>query len=170
MSYPLKPLTGLSWAAERFRELKIHFLLLAQTRNFTIGPVTRILVMARPKILDFPSFHIKPFELFGHILKFLVLLLFPLVGKSQSQPSLKYQWRKISGPSQFRIVSPHSAVTDVTNLVEGVYKFELKVTNNLGLSSRDTMTLTVNAPDPDKNSFAKGTNSKLTSSFTLRNQ
>ncbi|HZJ60074.1 MAG TPA: hypothetical protein VFD24_07340 [Chitinophagaceae bacterium] len=126
--------------------------------------------MARPKILDFPSFHIKPFELFGHILKFLVLLLFPLVGKSQSQPSLKYQWRKISGPSQFRIVSPHSAVTDVTNLVEGVYKFELKVTNNLGLSSRDTMTLTVNAPDPDKNSFAKGTNSKLTSSFTLRSQ
>ena len=126
--------------------------------------------MARPKILDFPSFHIKPFELFGHILKFLVLVLFPLVGKSQSQPSLKYQWRKISGPSQFRIVSPHSAVTDVTNLVEGVYKFELKVTNNLGLSSRDTMTLTVNAPDPDKNSFAKGTNSKLTSSFTLRSQ
>jgi len=126
--------------------------------------------MARPKILDFSLFHSKPLELFRHVLKFLVLLLIPLVGKAQSQPSLKYQWRKISGPSQFRIVSPHSAVTDVTNLVEGVYKFELKVTNNLGLSSRDTMTLTVNAPDPDKNSFAKGTNSKLTSSFTLRSQ
>jgi len=129
--------------------------------------------MARPKILDFlPLFHSTSLKPFKHVLKLLVLLLFPLFGRSQSQsqPSLKYQWRKISGPSQFRIVSPHSAVTDVTNLVEGVYKFELKVTNNLGLSSRDTMTLTVNAPDPDKNSFAKGTNSKLTSSFTLRSQ
>ena len=126
--------------------------------------------MAKPKILDFSSFHGKPLELCKHVLKFLFLLLFPLVGKSQSQPSLKYEWRKISGPSQYRIVSPHSAVTDVTDLVEGVYKFELKVTNSLGLSSRDTMKLTVNAPDPDKNSFAKGTNSKRTSSFTLRSQ
>ena len=126
--------------------------------------------MAKKKILDFFPLHNRTFHPFKHVLKFLVLLLFPLVGRSQSQ-TLKYQWRKISGPSQYRIVSPQSAVTNVSDLVEGVYKFELKVTNTLGLSARDTMTITVNAPDPGKNSFAKGTNnSKLTSSVTLRSQ
>ena len=126
--------------------------------------------MAKNKVLDFFSHHRSTLHSSRYVLKFLVLFLFPLIGRSQSQ-TLKYQWRKISGPSQYQIVSPHSAVTNVTDLVEGVYKFELKVTNNLGLSSRDTMTLTVNAPDPDKNSVAKGTtSSKLTSSVVLRSQ
>ena len=126
--------------------------------------------MAKNKVLDFFSHHRNTLHSSRYVLKFLVLFLFPLIGRSQSQ-TLKYQWRKISGPSQYRIVSPHSAVTNVTDLVEGLYKFELKVTNNLGLSSRDTMTLTVNAPDPDKNSVAKGTtSSKLTSSVVLRSQ
>jgi len=126
--------------------------------------------MAKKKILDFFPLHNRTLHPFKHVLKFLVLLLFPLIGRSQSQ-TLQYQWRKISGPSQYRIVSPQSAVTNVSDLVQGVYKFELKVTNTLGLSARDTMTITVNAPDPGKNSFAKGTNnSKLTSSVTLRSQ
>ena len=77
-------------------------------------------------------------------MKFLIFLFFPLFGKAQS--ALKYEWRKISGPAQYRIVSPNSAKTDVTNLVAGVYKFELKVTNSRNLSSRDTMVLTVNSP------------------------
>jgi len=77
-------------------------------------------------------------------MKFLIFLFFPCFVKAQS--ALKYEWRKISGPEQYRIVSPHSATTDVTNLVAGVYKFELKVTNSHNLSSRDTMVLTVNPP------------------------
>ena len=79
-------------------------------------------------------------------MKFLTFLLFffPFAGKAQS--ALKYEWRKIAGPEQYRIVSPHSATTNVTNLVAGVYKFELKVTNSHNLSSRDTMVLTVNPP------------------------
>src|SRR6476620_9357307 len=122
--------------------------------------------MAKKKILDFFPLHNSTLHLLKHVLKLLVLLSFPLIGRSQSQ-TLQYQWRKISGPSQYRIVSPQSAVTNVSDLVQGVYKFELKVTNTLGLSARDTMTITVNAPDPGKNSFAKGTNnSKLTSSVT----
>jgi len=103
------------------------------------------------------------------VLGVLIMLIIPMVGRSQSQ-TLKYQWRKISGPSQYRIVSPNSKVTDVTYLAVGVYKFELKVTNSRGLSARDTMTLTVNAPDPDKNSYAtKNANVRLTSSLALRN-
>ena len=77
-------------------------------------------------------------------MKFLFVLFFPFFGKAQS--ALKYEWRKVSGPEQYRIVSPHSATTTVTNLVAGVYKFELKVTNSHNLSSRDTMMLTVNPP------------------------
>jgi hypothetical protein len=77
-------------------------------------------------------------------MKFLFFLCFPCFAKAQS--ALKYEWRKISGPEQYRIVSPHSATTDVTNLAAGVYKFELKVTNSHNLSARDTMVLTVNPP------------------------
>ena len=73
----------------------------------------------------------------------IALLLLSLLGAVQP-PTLKYEWRKISGPSQYRIVSPNSAVTDITDLVAGVYRFELKVTNRYGISSRDTMVLTVN--------------------------
>ena len=38
-----------------------------------------------------------------------------------------------------------SAVTSVTGLVQGVYQFELKVTDNNGATGRDTMQVTVNA-------------------------
>ena len=74
-----------------------------------------------------------------------ILLLLPFISSAQSK-SLKYQWRKISGPSQYTIVSPLEAVTKVTNVVEGTYKFELKVTNQYNLCARDTMVLTVKAP------------------------
>jgi lysophospholipase L1-like esterase len=56
-----------------------------------------------------------------------------------------YQWTKVSGPAQYTIVSPTQAQTVINNLVQGVYKFELKVTDNLGATGRDTMTVTVNA-------------------------
>ena len=75
-------------------------------------------------------------------MKLIILLLLPLFGNSQSK-KLKYKWTKISGPSQFKIVSPDSAITQITNLVAGIYQFELKVTNSYNLSARDTMVLTV---------------------------
>ncbi len=57
-----------------------------------------------------------------------------------------YSWAKISGPSSFTIVNSNSVQTQVTNLVEGVYQFELKVTDAGGLSSKDTVQITVSAP------------------------
>lgn len=75
-------------------------------------------------------------------MKFILFLLLPVFGNGQSK-TLKYEWRKISGPSQYKIESPKTAVTQVTQLVAGVYRFELKVTNAYNLSARDTMTLTV---------------------------
>src|SRR4249919_1158868 len=40
-----------------------------------------------------------------------------------------YKWTKISGPDSITIVNPTSAQTWVTNLKEGDYYIELKVTN-----------------------------------------
>jgi hypothetical protein len=54
-----------------------------------------------------------------------------------------YLWTKISGPSSFSIADASAVQTQVTNLVEGVYKFELKVTDAGGLFSRDTVQIAV---------------------------
>src|SRR6185436_7126146 len=59
-----------------------------------------------------------------------------------------YAWTKISGPSTFNIADANAVQTHVTNLTEGVYQFELKVTDAGGLFSKDTMQVTVNAPHP----------------------
>src|SRR5665811_2079581 len=54
-------------------------------------------------------------------------------------------WTKISGPSTGTIINAASAATTVTGLAQGVYKFELNVTDNNGATGRDTMQVTVNA-------------------------
>ncbi|MGC4100503.1 PKD domain-containing protein [Ferruginibacter sp.] len=59
-----------------------------------------------------------------------------------------YAWTKISGPTAGTITNAAAAATTVTGLVQGVYKFELKVTDNSGAVGRDTMQVTVN-PDPN---------------------
>ncbi|RYE04810.1 MAG: hypothetical protein EOP51_35025, partial [Sphingobacteriales bacterium] len=56
-----------------------------------------------------------------------------------------YEWRKISGPLNEVITESYSSITTVTGLAEGVYKFELKVTNSKGLSSTSVVTITVEA-------------------------
>ena len=62
-------------------------------------------------------------------------------------PIASYQWTKISGPTTFTIQSPTAAKTDVTDLAEGEYEFELKVTDSGGQSSTDTVKITVSQPD-----------------------
>jgi hypothetical protein len=52
---------------------------------------------------------------------------------------VSYQWIKISGPSSFTITNANAVQTQVTNLVEGVYQFELKVTDIAGLFAKDTV-------------------------------
>ncbi len=55
-----------------------------------------------------------------------------------------YTWSKIAGSALGTITNTNSASTTVTGLVQGVYKFELKVTDNLGAIGKDTMQVTVN--------------------------
>jgi lysophospholipase L1-like esterase len=56
---------------------------------------------------------------------------------------VSYQWTKISGPPNFNIQSPNSAITNVTNLTEGTYTFELKVTDDQGAFTTDQVNVTV---------------------------
>jgi hypothetical protein len=59
-----------------------------------------------------------------------------------------YTWAKVTGPTQFTITNAGTASTKVTGLVIGVYKFELKVTDNRGFVSRDTLMVTVSSVLP----------------------
>src|ERR1017187_4765334 len=58
---------------------------------------------------------------------------------------VSYLWTKISGPSSGTIAKDTLAATSVTGLVQGVYQFQLQVTDNHGAVGRNIMQVTVNA-------------------------
>src|SRR6187399_327753 len=65
-----------------------------------------------------------------------------LDGRQSSDPDgiiSEWLWTKISGPVSFNIIKPSDSLTKVKALVVGTYLFELKVTDNGGLSAKDTM-------------------------------
>ncbi|WP_226805543.1 PKD domain-containing protein, partial [Agriterribacter humi] len=69
-----------------------------------------------------------------------------LDGSGSTAPSgsiSSYEWSKLSGPSGESITAQGNAVTTITDLVEGIYQFELKVTGSNGLSSTSIITVTV---------------------------
>ena len=68
------------------------------------------------------------------------------VGTDSDGSVVSYLWTKISGPSSYNIVSNTSPATNVTGLVLGVYMFELKVTDNIGATARDTIQVTLTIP------------------------
>jgi hypothetical protein len=81
-----------------------------------------------------------------------------------------YAWTKISGPATFTIVSPSSATTDITGLVEGTYVFRLTVTDNDAATDTDDITVTVDPADNVAPTAAAGSDQTITlptSSVTL---
>jgi hypothetical protein len=62
-----------------------------------------------------------------------------------------YLWTKIAGPASYNNVSPDQVQTPINNLTQDTYLFELKVTDNHGAVSRDTMKVTVNSAPPPPN-------------------
>ena len=75
---------------------------------------------------------------------------------------------KFPDPAAFNIVSPTQAQTVINNLVQGVYRFELKVTDNQGASDTDTMTVTVNPAAVNQPPTANaGANQNITLPVTL---
>jgi hypothetical protein len=56
---------------------------------------------------------------------------------------VSYLWRKIAGPAPCLITQPTNFETVITNLVQGVYQFELTVTDTGGLNGKDTVSIAV---------------------------
>ena len=72
-----------------------------------------------------------------------------LDGSNSTDPDnniLSYSWTKISGPNGLNIRNSTLVQTQVTDMVEGFYRFELQVTDAAGLSSKDTVVIRVNEP------------------------
>ncbi|HEX2608535.1 MAG TPA: T9SS type A sorting domain-containing protein, partial [Flavisolibacter sp.] len=59
---------------------------------------------------------------------------------------VKYQWNQVSGPSTATITTPGASQTSVGDLEQGVYIFELQVTDDDGATGSATVQITVNAP------------------------
>ncbi|WBX98261.1 PKD domain-containing protein [Chryseobacterium gambrini] len=61
---------------------------------------------------------------------------------------VSYEWKQITSPSlNANIISPNTADTTVTGLVEGIYKFQLLVKDNNGTTATDEVIITVNKAD-----------------------
>ncbi|MEP6711004.1 MAG: hypothetical protein ABJA37_01245, partial [Ferruginibacter sp.] len=61
-----------------------------------------------------------------------------------------YQWSQVAGPNTAVINSITNPVTNVSGLIQGIYSFVLKATDNLGASAVDTVNVAV-FPDPATN-------------------
>lgn len=67
-------------------------------------------------------------------------------GSSSTDPDnniTSYKWTKIAGPTSTYMVNTNAAQTRINDLGPGVYQFELQVTDNGGLTSRDTVSIIV---------------------------
>lgn len=77
-----------------------------------------------------------------------------LNGSASTDPDgtiVQFQWAKLSGPGSPSIITPNSAVTDVVGLEEGVYEFELSVTDDKGAIARDSLLVKILPPPPPPN-------------------
>ncbi|MEO6000321.1 MAG: hypothetical protein ABIN89_26025, partial [Chitinophagaceae bacterium] len=63
-------------------------------------------------------------------------------------------WTKISGPLSYHILRPDSSKTIAKTLAIGVYKFELTIKDNGGISAKDTIQITVEKPASNQSPFA----------------
>lgn len=57
-----------------------------------------------------------------------------------------YLWSQVAGPKETIIVNPGSPSTQIKDLTEGVYTFQLMVTDDAGATGVDTMKVTVARP------------------------
>lgn len=64
-------------------------------------------------------------------------------GRDEDGTIVNYNWTKLSGPSAYYITNPISSATSVSGLVQGAYKFVLKVTDDNGAIGLDTVQINV---------------------------
>jgi hypothetical protein len=65
------------------------------------------------------------------------------IGTDADGSIASYAWRKVSGPSSYMFSDSGVAKPMISNLSQGVYGFELTVTDNNGLTNKDTVYMTV---------------------------
>jgi PKD repeat protein len=96
-----------------------------------------------------------------------------LDGSASTDPDgtiASYVWSQVSGPSTATIASASTAKTGISGLQQGVYVFSLLVTDNLGATNSNTVTVTVNpAPiiPPVANAGSSSTITLPTNSINL---
>ena len=76
-----------------------------------------------------------------------------LNGSASADPDgsiVSYLWRQITGPSTLTANSASIVNPTISNLVEGTYVIELKVTDSQGLSDLDSMSITVRNQETKK--------------------
>ncbi len=81
--------------------------------------------------------------------------------------SVVWSWQ--SGPTNYTIASPSSLSTVINNLVSGVYKFQVRVTDNSGAVATDDVQITVNAAagvDNGNITFTLATQSHVSAAIT----
>jgi len=74
-----------------------------------------------------------------------------LDGSASNDPDgaiTKYSWLKIAGPAQYKINNTAIAKPTISGLYAGAYQFELTVTDNVGVSTKDTVTIQVIVTTP----------------------
>jgi len=69
-------------------------------------------------------------------------------GSETNGTIVSYAWTQTSGPSTATIGTAGQASTVVSGLVQGVYTFQLTVTDNSGVKATDVVKVTVNAAAP----------------------
>lgn len=70
---------------------------------------------------------------------------------TDAEGAVTYLWTKASGPGLPVITSPTSKNTAVTGLQQGVYQYQLKVTDAGALTATDQVQITVNSAAPPSN-------------------
>ena len=73
-----------------------------------------------------------------------------ITNKAKDASIVSYSWAMLSGPSQITIVNAPGAINEsaldatAKSPVAGVYKFEITVKDNFGLTGKSSVTVTVN--------------------------
>lgn len=73
-----------------------------------------------------------------------------------------YQWSQINGPNAATIATPAAASTLISSLIQGVYSFQLTVTDDKGATGSDIVQVTVFPPANQSPTVDAGSNQSIT--------